>query len=221
MVAMYTNRTEAGERLADELAEIGLADPVVLALPRGGVPVAVPIARRLGAPLDLIMVRKIGAPGHEEFAIGAVVDGSSPDVVWNDEAQITRNIPVADRDRMIAAKLKEIEARRTLYLGQRPQVSVQGRDAILVDDGIATGASARAALIALRRRSPRTITLAIPVAPRDSLDRFQPLVDRIVCPNTPFPFLAVGAHYVDFQQTTDQAVISALADAHGKEENRS
>lgn len=220
---MFHDRADAGERLADELAGLDLTDPVVLALPRGGVPVAVPIAKRLGAPLDLIMVRKIGAPGHEEFAIGAVVDGSTPDVVWNEESGVLNRIPAADRNLLVKARLEEIELRRARYLGQRAQVTIEGRDAILVDDGIATGSSARAALIALRRRSPRSVILAVPVAPREALEFFRPLVDRIVCPCTPFPFLAVGAHYVDFQQTTDEAVISALAAANENEneENRS
>lgn len=205
--------------LAAELAAIGFADAVVLALPRGGVPVAVPIARKLGAPLDLIMVRKIGAPGHEEFAIGAVVDGDTPVVVWNEHASVLKSIPEADRSRMVADKLSEIKDRRARYLGRRAPLPVHGKDAILVDDGIATGASAKAAISALRTRSPRSITLAVPVAPEESLEAFRPLVDRIVCLQTPFPFLAVGAHYVDFNQTPDEAVISALADTKETEKD--
>lgn len=214
------DRTEAGEQLASELAPIGFTDPVVLALPRGGVPVALPVAKRLKAPLDLLIVRKIGAPGHEEFAIGAVVDGETPDVVWNNEADVLRSIPQSDRSRMLSTKLKELQMRRRTYLGDRPPVPIRGRDAILIDDGIATGASASAALIALRRRSPKTITLAIPVAPQESLERFRPHVDRVVCLSTPFPFFAVGAHYVDFRQLTDKAVILAMAEANREEENR-
>ena len=153
--------------MAGKLVQVGLADPVVFALPRGGVPVAVPVAERLQAPLDIILVRKIGAPGHEEFAIGAVVDGDEPDVVWNDEALVFGRVSSSDRQKLVSEKLAEIDQRRASYLGGRPQVPVSGKDAIVIDDGIATGATVKAALKALRRRDPRSVTLAIPVAARE------------------------------------------------------
>ena len=220
MVAEFKDRADAGVRLAAKLVEVGLSNPVVFALPRGGVPVALPIAERLGAPMDLLMVRKIGAPGHEEFAIGAVVDGDSPDVVWNEDADVLTTLASSERESLVAAKLGEISDRRARYLGERLPVPVEGRDAILVDDGIATGATAKAALRALQRRSPKSVTLAVPVAPQDSLESIRPLVDRIVCLSAPFPFLAVGVHYVDFRQTTDEEVVQAMAAANRKQENR-
>lgn len=218
MVTRFKDRTDAGEQLAGKVLQVGLANPVVLALPRGGVPVAVPVAERLDAPLDLILVRKIGAPGHEEFAIGAVVDGDEPDVVWNDQALVLGRVSSSDRQKLVAEKLAEIEARRASYLKGRPQVRVTGRDAIVVDDGIATGATVKAALKALRKRHPRSVTLAIPVAAGDSLDAIRPFVDHLVCLSVPDPFIAVGAHYLDFRQTADDEVISALADANKDKE---
>lgn len=220
MVARFKDRTDAGTQLADRVEKLGLIDPVVLALPRGGVPVALPVAARLQAPLDLVLVRKIGAPGHEEFAIGAVVDGDEPDVVWNDEAQVLSRLSPHEREKLVSAKLQEIDARRSAYLGDRPPVPLKNKDAVLVDDGIATGSTVKAALKALRRRQPGSITLAVPVAPEDALDSIRPYVDRIVCLSTPFPFFAVGAHYVDFQQTSDSAVIEAMAEAKNDQEER-
>lgn len=181
---------------------------------------ALPVAALLQAPLDLVLVRKIGAPGHEEFAIGAVVDGDEPDVVWNDEAQVQSRLSPHEREKLVSAKLQEIDARRSAYLGDRPPVPLKNKDAVLVDDGIATGSTVKAALKALRRRQPGSITLAVPVAPEDALDSIRPYVDRIVCLSTPFPFFAVGAHYVDFQQTSDSAVIEAMAAAKNDQEER-
>jgi len=206
----FQNRVTAGEMLADQVAALGLDDPVVLALPRGGVPVAVPVARRLAAPLDLIMVRKIGVPGHQELAMGAVVDGAEPAVVWNTEVVNLIGPSKADRDAAVARQLDEIAARRSRYLQGRAPVAVKGRDAVVVDDGIATGATVRAALKALRRREPASITLAVPVAPGDTCHELAALVDHLICLQSPDPFFAVGAHYVDFRETVDDEVIRAL-----------
>lgn len=211
MTGAFKDRTEAGERLAGEIVGLGLRNPVVFALPRGGVPVAVPVAKALAAPLDLLMVRKIGAPGQEELAMGAVVDGHDPDVVWNPDIVSALRLTEAEKRAAVSEKLAEIEARRHRYLGDRAPIPVQGRDAVVVDDGIATGATMRAALIALRRRAPASVTLAVPVAPQDSLDRMEAEADRVVCLETPRHFLAVGAHYLDFRQTTDDEVVAAFA----------
>lgn len=216
----FKDRAEAGVILADRVAALRLADPVVLALPRGGVPVAVPVAERLGAPIDLIMVRKIGVPGHEELALGAVVDGDQPDVVWNTEVLNASGLSPTALDAAFANKLADIDRRRTLYLPGRAPVPIEGRDAVVVDDGIATGATVRAALKALARRHPASITLAVPVAPGETCCELDGLVDHLVCLETPFPFIAVGAHYVVFDQTTDEAVIKALADAPDQRETR-
>jgi predicted phosphoribosyltransferase len=212
-MAMFRDRTEAGEVLAEALEGLALTDPVVLALPRGGVPVAAPVARRLHAPLDLLLVRKIGAPGHEELAVGAVVDGAVHEAVFNKPVLAMLRMTEADFAPTIARKLAEIEARRAAYLGGAAPVPVEGRTAIVVDDGIATGATAKAALLGLKRRRPASVILAVPVAPADTLAELEPLVDRVVCLDIPADFYAVGAHYRDFPQVEDSEVIALLAAA--------
>lgn len=210
---MFRDRTEAGEALADRLGSMILADPVVLALPRGGVPVAIPVAERLGAPLDLLLVRKIGAPGHEELAAGAVVDGDVHQVVFNSHVLGMLRMREEDFRDKVTAKLAEIEERRTRYMGDAPPVPVEGRTAVVVDDGIATGATMKAALKGLRLRKPKAIVLAVPVAPRDSLTEIAPLVDDSVCLEIPEPFYAVGAHYRHFDQVDDMQVVSMMTEA--------
>jgi predicted phosphoribosyltransferase len=212
-MAMFRDRVEAGEKLADALAGLALPDPVVLALPRGGVPVAAPVARRLKAPLDLLLVRKIGVPGHEELAVGAVVDGPVHEAVFNKPVLAMLGMTEADFAPAIDRKLAEIEARRATYLGGAAPVPVEGRTAIVVDDGIATGATVKAALLGLKRRSPASVILAVPVAPADTLAELEPLVDRIVCLDAPRDFYAVGAHYREFPQVEDAEVIALLAAA--------
>lgn len=210
---MFEDRKEAGERLAARLAQMALADPVVLALPRGGVPVAMPVAEALGAPLDLLLVRKIGAPGHEELAVGAVVDGEAHQVVFNTHVLSMLGMAEADFAPAIARKLAEIEERRTRYLEGTAPVSVAGRTAIVIDDGIATGATVKAALKALRLRSPARVVLAVPVAPADSLAEIEALVDETVCLEVPRDFYAVGAHYRRFDQVGDADVGAMMAEA--------
>lgn len=209
----FRDRAEAGERLAAAVAALGLGDPVVLALPRGGVPVAVPVARALGAALDLVMVRKIGVPGNPELAAGAVVDGPAHEAVFNEDVLRGLGLDRADFDMAIAEELKVIEARRARYMGGRAPVDVAGRDAVVVDDGIATGATVRAALAGLRRRAPRSVTLAVPVAAPEALAALEGLVDGVVCLCRPVAFRAVGLHYDRFGQVTDDEVIAALAAA--------
>lgn len=218
MEPRFQDRAAAGEALAQALERLNLKDPVVIALPRGGVPVAVPVAKALRAPLDLVLVRKIGAPGHEELAMGAAVDGLHPGAVWNDYVVRQFGVSEADRAKALDEKLAEIAVRRKRYLGDRAPVPLKGRDAVVIDDGIATGATTRAALLALRRRGPASITLAVPVAPADVLEDLRRDVDNMVCLATPSPFIAVGAHYVDFRQTKDDEVALAIAaQEHGKE----
>ena len=217
---MFRNREEAGKRLAEELGKLfdenpDLAPPVVLALPRGGVPVAIEIARRLDAPMDLVMVRKIGAPMQPELAAGAVVDGEDPVVVLNDEVVAQAGISEAEIEQGKKRELKEIEQRREKYLEGRQPLSVKGRTAILVDDGIATGATMRAAVGALKKRGPEQLIMAVPVGPRESIDRFGREADRVVCLDAPSSFWAVGAYYQDFGQTSDDDVRRLMAEAEG------
>jgi putative phosphoribosyl transferase len=208
----FANRREAGEALAGEVRRLDLADPVILALPRGGVPVAFEVARAIGAPLDILLVRKIGAPGHEEYGIGALVDGASPQLVLDEAAARTVGASRAYIDRQVALQLREIERRRAAYR-TGPPIALGGRTVVLVDDGIATGGTVRAALQALAKTGCRRIVLAVPVAPRDVVSALQELCDEIVCIYSPDPFYAVGAQYCDFTQTEDEEVVRLLADA--------
>ena len=208
----FENRREAGRMLADALAGVELHDPVILALPRGGVPVGFEVARRLKAPLDILMVRKIGAPGHEEYGIGALVDGASPQVVIDQASAKMVGATPEYIEREVARQLAEIERRRVSY-GSSMAVPLEGRAAVVVDDGIATGGTVKAALKALRKSGAGEIVLAVPVAPQSSLIDLQQWCDRIVCLASPEPFYAVGAHYADFSQTDDAEVVELLARA--------
>lgn len=209
---LFDNRIDAGRKLAQLLAGRTFEQPVVYALPRGGVPVAREIAKALGAPLDLVLVRKIGHPSQPELALAAVIDGAAPEIVVNEA--VRSSLPDADRHiREIGKKeLAEIERRRSIYLKDRMRVSPQGKTAIVVDDGIATGATIRAALKALRRRHPARLVLAVPVAPGDVIEELRLEVDDIVCLAMPEPFYSVGAHYRDFSQLTDKDVTDTLKD---------
>ncbi len=216
MIAMFDTQTEflnrydAGRQLADALGHLKEENPLVLALPRGGVPVAFEVAKALRAPLDLLMVRKLGAPGHPELGIGAVVDGPEPQLVINEEAmeivQASRAYVNAEMERQLA----EIERRRAFYFAGREPVPLAGRTAIVVDDGIATGGTVRVALKALHGTEAARIVLAIPVAPRDALDSLHDEVDELVCLKVPWDFRAVGLHYASFDQTNDSEVIDCL-----------
>jgi predicted phosphoribosyltransferase len=206
-VALYRDRREAGGKLADELAHLrGTPGLLVLALPRGGVPVAEPVARRLGAPLDVFVVRKIGFPGQEELAMGAVASGG---VVLVDEALAAR-VPAGVRAAVDLA-VRELDARERLYRGIRSPLPVEGRAIVLVDDGLATGASMFAAVEALRRRGPERIVVAVPVAPPVTCAALSRVVDEVVCSATPEPFFGVGRWYEDFSQTSDDEVRRILA----------
>lgn len=213
----FADRTEAGQALAAALLPMQLRDPVVLALPRGGVPVGYEVARALGAPLDIIMVRKIGAPGHKEYGIGALVDGSSPQLVIDQAAARMAGASETYIEREIASELAEIERRRAAYR-TGPPVSVQGRSVVVVDDGIATGNTVKAALQALAKAKPARIVLAVPVSSRDTLASLRGMCDDLVCLVTPDPFYAVGAHYDDFGQISDSEVVELLASARQRAE---
>jgi len=182
----------------------------VLALPRGGVPVAVHVARRLNARLDLLLVRKIGAPWQSELAVAAVVDGGQPEVVIDEETSAATGASRAYIDEQAGVEWREIERRSALYLRGRTPIEVKGATVIVVDDGIATGTTVRAALKALRRRGAARLVLAVPVAPHDTLTQLQREVDRVICLAEPYPFRAIGLHYEDFEQVSDEEVIAAL-----------
>jgi len=208
----FADRSEAGRELAARVLRLDLEAPVVLALPRGGVPVGFEIARALQAPLDALLVRKIGAPGHNEFALGAVVEGDPPIVVLNEDVP-KRFLPHVHRE--AEREAAEIERRRQSLRGGRPLTALAGRTAIVVDDGIATGATFRAALKATKKLNAAKVIAAIPVAPADSLRAIEDLADHVVCLATPEPFYAVGLHYGDFTQTTDAEVVALLDTAKG------
>jgi putative phosphoribosyl transferase len=207
----FADRAEAARQLADRLVAEHLAPPiVVLALPRGGVPIGAEVARRLHAPLDLLLVRKIGAPWQRELAVAAVVEGEKPEIVVDEETSAATGVDRDYIDREAAAEWREIGRRRERYLRGRTPVPVTGATVVVVDDGIATGTTMRAALKALKRRGAKQLVVAVPVAPHDTVVMLRQEVDRVVCLAEPFPFHAIGLHYVDFHQVPDEEVIAAL-----------
>ncbi len=208
---IYRNRTDAGRRLARELARYAAEDPIILALPRGGVTVAAEIAETLDAPLDLILVRKIGVPGQRELAMGAVVDGGHPHVIRNEDIIADAGISEETFDAVCEEELAEIERRRERYVADRPRADVRDRVVIAVDDGIATGATTRAALEAIRERRPRKLVLAVPVAPAATLGELSGAADEIVCLQAHEPFYAIGVYYDDFHQVSDAEVVKILS----------
>ena len=207
----FRDRRDAGVRLAAALARYKAESPVILALPRGGVPVAAEIATALAAPLDLILVRKIGAPFEKELAMGAVVDGGEPTIVRNEDVIAMAGISEAEFRSGCDAELAEIERRRRTYVGERLPVAIVGRTVIVVDDGLATGATMKAALRALRMRTPGRLVMAVPVAPDDTLADMASEADDIVCLENYETFGAIGAFYDDFRQIADDEVIALLA----------
>ncbi len=206
----FKNRADAGRKLAKALAGYKNQQPVILALPRGGVPVAAEVAAALKAPLDLILVRKIGVPFQPELAMGAVVDGGAPIVVRNEDVIALAGVDEAEFKAICDSELHEIERRRQRYLGSRERVDVARRTTIVIDDGVATGATTRAALRATRMRSPNKLVLAVPVAPTDSLAVLRGDADEVVCLEDHEFFGAIGTYYADFDQVTDEAVIELL-----------
>ncbi len=211
----FGDRSEAGRLLGAELRRLGTFEHgLVLALPRGGVPVAGEVAEALDLPLDLMLVRKLGAPGHEELAMGAIASGGV--VVLNDD--LLRQLPVseADLDQVMAQERDELARRERDYRGDRPPPRIEGRDVIIVVDGLATGSTMRAAIAALGRSRPRRVTVAVPVAPPDTAAALKGEAEDVVCLRTPEPFLGVSRWYREFPQTTDDEVRALLARAWSK-----
>ena len=206
----FRDRREAGQLLATKLtAYANRPDVLVLALPRGGVPVAYEVARSLGAPLDIFLVRKLGVPGYEEFAMGAIATGGVR--VLNDQVVHGLGIPDYIVDEVAASEQQELMRRERLYRGDRPAPDVRGRTVILVDDGLATGATMLAAIKALRQQQPGRIVVAVPTAAPETCEQLRTWADDVICAITPEPFHAVGLWYDDFSQTTDEEVRDLLA----------
>jgi len=209
----FANRHEAGQLLAKSLLHLKDKHPVIVALPRGGVPVGFEIARALAAPLDVVLVRKISAPRQEHLVIGAIADSKDPELVMERGLISSLNVSPEFLERAKCTALKEIEGRRSVYLSGHQPVEVTGRTAIVVDDGITSQATMLAALRAIRRRDPAQLVLAVPVAPRPTLRRLHREVDEVVCLLTPTEFFAVGQFYAAFPQLRDDEVTILLAAA--------
>jgi predicted phosphoribosyltransferase len=211
----FKDRNEAGRFLAERLsAYANRPDTLVLALPRGGVPVAYEVAKALGAPLDVFQVRKLGLPGHEELAMGAIATGGVR--VRNPEVVEYLRIPDEVIDEVTARERQELERRERLYREGRPALSPRGRVVILVDDGLATGSTMLAAVLALRQQQPASIVVTVPVAAKQTCEELRTVADEVACAVTPDPFYAVGLWYEDFSQTTDEEVRELLARAENK-----
>ena len=206
----FKNRSDAGRKLARALASYKEQQPVILALPRGGVPVAVEVAAALNAPLDLILVRKIGVPFQPELAMGAVVEGGAPIIVRNEDVIELADIDESTFKAICDSELTEIERRRQRYLGSRQRPDISGHTAIVIDDGIATGATTRAALRATRMRNPKRLILAVPVAPTSAVAELRSEADDLICLEDHELFGAIGLYYADFSQVSDETVIDIL-----------
>lgn len=210
---IFNDRADAGRKLADHLmAYANRPDVLVLALPRGGVPVAYEVARKLNAPLDVFLVRKLGVPGHEEMAMGAIASGGVRVLNY----AVVRELGISEMEiRAVAAQeQRELERREAAYREGRPAPQVRGKTVLLVDDGVATGASMRAAAEALKAQAPNEVVVAVPVSSAEVCQVFEQIVDDVVCVATPEPFYAVGLWYRDFSQTTDEEVRELLARAY-------
>lgn len=210
-MATYLDRRDAGRRLARQLAKYRDTGPVVIGLPRGGVPVADEIARALNATLDVLVARKLGAPGNPEFAIGAI----APGVTHLEQSHVRAlSVPAEFIRHAVAREQEEIRRRERLFREDRPAAEVGGKTVILVDDGLATGATVRAAIRSLRGRSPGRIVLAVPIGAPDTVESLRSEVDELICPETPPFFRAVGQGYVDFSPTSDDDVRRILRARH-------
>jgi len=209
----FTDRSDAGRRLAGKLVHFKERQPVILALPRGGVAIGFEIAQALSAPLDIVLVRKIGVPWERELAVGAVTDGATPEIFIDSDLATTLEIPESYLEEETTRQLAEIERRREIYCPNRPPAKLKGHTAIVVDDGIATGATMRVALRAMRSRGPSHLVVAVPVAPPDILAELGETADETVCLETPIGLGAIGFYYRDFHQMTDAEVMDLLARA--------
>jgi predicted phosphoribosyltransferase len=216
---LFRDRRDAGKKLAQKLIDYsGRSDVIVLALPRGGVPVAYEVAVALRAPMDIFIVRKLGWPGHEEMAIGAIASGGVK--VLNEDIVRYLNIP----DNLIKAvaqrELRELERREKAYRGNHPPLEVKDHTVIVIDDGLATGASMRAAIVGVRTHSPRKVVIAVPTAALETCEALEPEVDQIICATTPEPFYGVSKWYENFSQTTDEEVRMLLQEANRQRQHR-
>ncbi|MBZ9706218.1 phosphoribosyltransferase [Mesorhizobium sp. ESP7-2] len=210
---MFRDREDAGVKLGLELSRLQLRRPIVLALPRGGVPVAVEVAKALNAPLDLLIVRKVGAPGNPELAVAAIVDGDPGEVVLNRGIVETYGLDDDALRVLITNERPELERRRVAYRGKIRPMSIAGKTAIIVDDGAATGTTMKIAIRALKRRSPREIVVAVPVSPPETVAALEQEADHVVCLSQPGQFGALGHHYLRFPQLSDNDVVSAMDEA--------
>ncbi len=209
---VFKNRREAGRLLGEKLLEKKYGGPktVIIGLLRGGVPVAYEVAAILKSPLDVALVRKIGAPDQQELAIGAIVDGESPQVYLNESLLSQIGVPDEYIEKMKKEKLEEIREREKMYRKGRSKINVKGKIALIVDDGIATGASVRAVAKSLKKEGPKKVVIAVPVLPLDSVEELKKLADDVIYLSAPEPFYAVGEFYSDFSQTTDEEVTNLL-----------
>ncbi len=214
-MALFKDRSDAGQQLAASLKLLEIPDPVVLALPRGGVPIASEVARILGAPLDLIMVRKIGAPFQPELAVGAVVDTDVTGIIVNEEVARIAGLSHKQIEKLAEPEIAEIERRRKVYFGGRKAIPLKHKTAIIVDDGLATGTTALAAMRAFTSTKLTRSLLAVPVAPKETLAMLHEKGIEVVCLFTPDPFHAISLYYDDFHQLTDQEVLAHLSAANG------
>jgi putative phosphoribosyl transferase len=215
---IFQDRKDAGRELARRLTDYAnRSDLLILGLPRGGVPVAYEVARELHAPLDVFLVRKLGVPGHEELAMGAIASGGVR--VINEDVVNQLRIPDSVIDAVAKKELRELERRELAYRGNRPSPDVKDRTAILIDDGLATGSTMRAAALALRKQHPAQLVIAVPVAAAQACDEFRGVVDETICAVTPEPFYGVGLWYDDFSQTSDEEVRELLSRVPGKRQH--
>jgi putative phosphoribosyl transferase len=216
MSVPFPDRPAAGRELAMRLGHYARRhDVIILALPRGGIPVAFEVAQALEAPLDVFVVRKLGVPGHEELAMGAIASGAGKPVqVLNNEVVDSLGIPPSIIQRVANEERLELERREKAYRGNRPPADIAGHVVILIDDGLATGATMRAAALAVKQRKPARTVIAVPVAAAETCQQMKSLVDEMICLHTPEPFQAVGLWYDNFSQTTDDEVRALLQQSH-------
>ncbi|OEU44026.1 phosphoribosyl transferase [Methanosarcina sp. Ant1] len=208
-MSLFNDRADAGKKLAKKLSEYAnRSDVIILALPRGGVPVAFEVAKELNVKMDVFIVRKLGVPGNEELAMGAIASDNTR--VLNEDVIRSFQIPQSVIDEVAVNELRELERRERLYRGNRPKPDISGSTVILIDDGLATGATMRAAAAAVKTKNPAKIVIAVPTAASDTCSAFENEVDKTICVATPEPFYGVGAWYEDFSQTTDKEVCELL-----------
>lgn len=212
----FRDRTDAGKRLAERLRAIDTQNAVVIALPRGGVPIGAIIADELAVPLDVILVRKVGAPLQPELAVAAVTDGDTMRLTINRDIQAELGLSDKEIEELARLQLPEIERRRETYYRGRSPTPLAGKTVIVVDDGVATGATANSALRLIRAENPAHLVIALPVAPAEAIAELEKSADEVICLETPSPFYAVGAHYSDFSQVDDEEVIALLDRAHAR-----